>query len=289
MAQKEEKPRSETRERPTIGIALGGGAARGAAHIGVLRALEEHDLKPDYIAGTSIGAVVGGLYAFGVSLDDLRKAAQDLSWMDLAGATLSRFGLLRNQELGKLVERFVGDRRMEDAPLPFAAVATDIHSGEPVILKEGRLTDAILASTAIPGIFVPAELNGRMLVDGGLVENVPLSPLKAMGAEVLVAVNLNGAHRYDKPESVIDIILNAMDIAIDTTTRGQLEAADVLISMDLADYSRTDASDVRELVAEGYHAATLKLRDIEKALDGRQPSSWKVLEQKFREWREAID
>ncbi len=289
MAQKADTSRGESRERPTIGLALGGGAARGAAHIGVLRALEEHGLKPDYIAGTSIGALVGGLYAFGVSLDELRKAAQDLGWMDLAGATLSRFGLLRNQELGKLVERFVGDRRMEDAPIPFAAVATDIHSGEPVILKEGRLTDAILASTAIPGIFVPAELNGRMLVDGGLVENVPLSPLKAMGAEVLVAVNLNAAHRYDKPESVIDIILNAMDIAIDTTTRGQLEAADVLIGMDLTDYSRTDASDVRELVAEGYHAATLKLREIEKALASRQPSSWKALEQKFREWREAID
>ncbi len=277
------------RERATIGLALGGGAARGAAHIGVLRALQEHGFKPDYIAGTSIGALVGGLYAFGVDLKDLREAAQKLSWMDLAGATLSRFGLLKNQELGRLVERFVGDQRLEDAPIPFAAVATDIRSGEAVVLKEGRLIDAILATTAIPGVFVPAELDGRMLVDGGLVENVPLSPLRAMGAEVLVAVNLNGAQRYDEPESVIDIILNAMDIAIDTTTRSQLEAADVLISMDLSAYSRSDSSDVRELVAEGYREGVLRLRDIERALASRQPSSWKVLEQKFREWREAID
>ncbi len=277
------------RDRPTIGLALGGGAARGAAHIGVLRAMQEDGKRPDYIAGTSIGALVGGLYAFGVDLEDLRKAAQDLHWMDLAGATLSRFGLLRNQELGRLVQSFVGDRRLEDAPIPFAAVATDIHTGEAVVLKEGRLIDAILATTAIPGIFVPAKLDGRMLVDGGLVENVPISPLKGMGAEVLVAVNLNGATRYDQPQSVIDVILNAMDIAIDTTTKQQLKAADLLIEMDLSAYSRTDSADVRELVAEGYRAAVLKLRELEGVLANRQPSSWKVLEQKFREWREAIE
>ncbi len=277
------------RERATVGLALGGGAARGAAHIGVLRALQEHDVRPDYISGTSIGALVGGLYAFGVDLDDLRTAAMGLHWMDMAAATLSRFGLLRNTEMGKLVERFVGDKRLEDAPLPFAAVATDIHTGEAVIIKEGRLIDAIMASSAIPGVFVPAEFDGRMLVDGGLVENVPLSPLRAMGAEVLVAVDLNGSRRYDKPENVVDVIMNAMDIAIDTTTQSQLAKADVLISLDLANYNRSDASDARELVAEGYRSGVMKLKQLDKVLANRQPSSWQVLEQKFREWREAID
>ena len=118
---------------------------------------------------------------------------------------------------------------------------------------------------------------------------MPLSPLKAMGAEVLVGIDLNAAEKYDEPDSVIDIILNAIDIAINTTTRQQLEAADVLISMDLTRYSRTDSSDLRELVAEGYHATVLQLRHLEKVLDSRQPSSWKVLEKKFREWRESID
>lgn len=276
------------RERATVGVALGGGAARGAAHIGVLRALQEHGTKPDYITGTSIGALVGGLYAYGVDLDDLRNAAMGLRWVDMAAATLSRYGLLSNAEVGKLVQRFVGDKRLEDAPIPFAALATDIHSGEPVVIKEGRLIDAIVASTSIPGIFVPAELNGRMLVDGGLVENVPLSPLKAMGAEVLLAVDINGGRRYNKPQNVIDVILNAMDIAIDTTTQGQLRTADVLISLDLADYCRTDGSDVRELVAEGYRGGVLALKQLDAELASRQPSSWQVLEKKFREWREAI-
>ncbi|MGJ8670563.1 MAG: patatin-like phospholipase family protein [Oceanococcus sp.] len=280
---------SKEREHASIGVALGGGAARGAAHIGVLKALQEHGAKPDFITGTSIGALIGGLYAFGVDLNDLRESAAKLRWMDMAGATLSRFGLLSNSEMGKLVERFVGDQRLEDAPIPFAALATDIHTGEAVVIKEGRLIDAIVASTAIPGIFVPSQQNGRMLVDGGLVENVPLSPLKAMGAEVLVAVDINGARRYDKPENVVDVILNAMDIAIDTTTQTQLKTADVLISLDLTKYARTDGSDVRELVAEGYRGGVLSLKQLDQVLSHRKPSSWQVLENTFRAWREAID
>lgn len=282
------EPRKE-RDHASIGLALGGGAARGAAHIGVLKALQEHGVQPDFITGTSIGALIGGLYAFGVDLDDLRQAAMELRWMDMAAATLSRYGLLSNTEMGKLVQRFVGDKKLEDAPLPFAALATDIHSGEAVVIKEGRLVDAIIASTAIPGVFVPYQHGERMLVDGGLVENVPLSPLTAMGAEVLVAVDINGSRRYDPPGNVVDVILNAMDIAIDTTTRTQLEQADVLISLDLADYSRTDASDVRELVAEGYRGGVLSLKKLDEVLQERKPSSWQVLENTFRNWREAID
>lgn len=279
----------KTRERATIGLALGGGAARGAAHIGVLRALQENGYAPDYIAGTSIGALVGGLYAFGVDLTEMRDAAAKLHWLDMAAATLSRFGLLSNAELGKMVTRFVGDRHLEEAEIPFAAIATDIHLGEAVVIKQGKLSDAIMASTAIPGIFVPTEIDGRLLVDGGLVENVPVSPLKAMGAELIVAVDINGARRYDKPQNVADVIMNAMDIAIDTTTKAQLAQADLVISLDLADYSRADASDVRELVAEGYRAMTLQLKKLDKLLAGKQPSSWQVLEKKFRAWREAID
>lgn len=280
--------RKGQRERATIGLALGGGAARGAAHIGVLRALEEHGLVPDYIAGTSIGALIGGLYACEIDLDTLRDAAMQLRWMDMAAATLSRFGLLSNAELGKLVTELVGDKDLADARIPFAAMATDVGSGEAVVIKDGKLADAIIASTAIPGVFVPAQRGDRKLVDGGLVENVPLSPLKGMGAEVLVAVDINGARRYDPPENVIDVIMNAMDIAIDTTTRHQLDQADLVISLDLANYSRSDASDVRELVAEGYRATVLKLKMLDKLLAARQPSSWQVLEKKFREWREAI-
>ena len=276
------------RDRATLGLALGGGAARGAAHIGVLRALEEHDRVPDFIAGTSIGALVGGLYAFGVKLDTLRESASKLRWMDMAAATLSRYGLLSNAELGKLVQELVGDKDLREAEIPFAAMATDIASGEPVVIKEGSLADAIIASTAIPGVFVPAQRVGRMLVDGGLVENVPLSPLKAMGAEILIGVDINGARRYDDPENVIDIIMNAMDIAIDTTTHGQLKAADVVISLDLADYSRSDASDVRELVAEGYRGATLKLKELDRIVASRKPNSWQVLEQTFKAWRESL-
>ncbi len=270
-----------------MGIALGGGAARGAAHIGVLRALEEHDLRPDFIAGTSIGALVGGLYAAGVSVDRLRDAAREMRWLDIAGATLSKFGLLSNQELKKLVHNLAGDRQIEDLDVPFAALATDIASGERVVLRQGSLADAVMASACVPGVFVPPKLDGRMLVDGGLVENVPISPLRDMGADVVLAVNLNGAQSYQQPEGLIDVVLNAIDIAIDNSTRMQMKQADVQINLDLAEYFRGDSRDVRELIAEGYRGAALRLKEIERALDARQQTTWDIIEEKFRQWREG--
>ena len=180
-------------KRPSIALALGGGAARGFAHIGVMRTLVAHDIVPDIIVGTSIGAVVGGCYAAG-QLDGLEAWSRSLTVRGVLGyldLSLSGSGLIRGGHLASRLEEALHDRRIEDLPLRFAAIATEFNTGHEVWLTRGRLVDALRASYALPGIFPPAHIGGRWLVDGALVNPVPVSAARALDARLVIAVNLN--------------------------------------------------------------------------------------------------
>jgi NTE family protein len=179
--------------RPTIGLALGGGAARGFAHIGVMRTLVAHGIVPDVIVGTSIGAVVGGCYAVG-QLDKLEAWTRSLTVRSILGhldISLSGSGLIHGGHLARQLESAIGDHRIDDLPLRFAAIATEFNTGHEIWLTRGRLTDALQASYALPGIFPPVLIGGRWLVDGALVNPVPVSAARALGARLVIAVNLN--------------------------------------------------------------------------------------------------
>ena len=179
--------------RPTIGLALGGGAARGFAHIGVMRALEEHGIVPDVIVGTSIGAVVGGCYA-AKQLDNLEKWARTLSVrgvLSYLDVSLSGAGLIRGRHLAKQLDDQLAGARIDDLPIRFAAIATEFNTGHEIWLTRGRLAEALRASYALPGIFPPVLIGGRWLVDGALVNPVPVSAARALGARLVIAVNLN--------------------------------------------------------------------------------------------------
>ena len=179
-------------DRPRLGLALGGGVARGFAHIGVIRVLAREGFVPDVVAGTSIGAVAGGCYVAGV-LDAFEDWARSLNRLKVVGYLdfkLGRSGLLAGERLSAVLRRHLGDRLVEDLSSPFAAVATDLASGREVWIREGPLTDAVRASYALPGVFPPVRFDRRMLVDGGLLNPVPVAPCVAMGAHVVVAVNL---------------------------------------------------------------------------------------------------
>ncbi|MCB1508761.1 MAG: patatin-like phospholipase family protein [Hyphomicrobiaceae bacterium] len=179
--------------RPTIGLALGGGAARGWAHIGVLRACMEAGIKPDVIAGTSIGAVVGGCYAAG-KLDELEEFARGLSprrVLSLLDLSLGGSGLLNGAKLDKLLRQHLGDSRIEDLDVRMIAVATELKTGHEIWLRRGVHVDLMRASYALPGIFKPVAINSRFLVDGALVNPVPVSVCRAYGARLVIAVNLN--------------------------------------------------------------------------------------------------
>ncbi|QRG06589.1 patatin-like phospholipase family protein [Xanthobacter dioxanivorans] len=179
--------------RPAIGLALGGGAARGFAHIGVLKVLEKNRIRPSVIAGTSIGAVVGGIWAAG-KLDMLEAWALSLTKRNVLGLldfALGGAGLIGGRRLVELMRREVGDLSIEDLPLVFAAIATELGTGHEIWLTRGDFVEAIRASYALPGIFTPVKVGGRWLMDGALVNPVPVSAARAMGARMVIAVNLN--------------------------------------------------------------------------------------------------
>jgi NTE family protein len=239
-----------------LGVALGGGAALGAAHIGVLKALKELDIKPDYISGTSIGAFVAAHIAFGTSVEELEEISTELDWLDVSAFKLSRMGLLSNERLGKSVLDRLGRVNIEDAQIPLSMIATNISTGEKVVLKEGPLYKAVMASTCLPGIFVPVEWDGELLVDGVLCENVPVSPLREMGAKDIIAVDLTTNRKYKRPKDLVDVLLNTFDIGLNNMIREQIEdKATTWIQPELGAYNMADTGKAEKLIQEGYKTA----------------------------------
>lgn len=192
-------------DRAKIGYALGGGGARGLSHIGVIKILEEHGIYPDVIAGTSIGALVGALYASGLRAGDIERALRlDLRRLAmLADVRLSLSGLVQGKRVASALKSFLGDLTFADLKIPFACVATDIVHGKQVVIRTGPVITAVRASISVPGIFTPVQVRGRYLVDGGLVNMVPVSTCREMGAEYVVGVNVipDPAGRIHEPES----------------------------------------------------------------------------------------
>lgn len=251
---------SENRSKK-LGLALGGGATLGAAHIGVLKALDELSVNVHCITGTSIGAYIAALYAFGVSPSEIEDEIRGLDWLDISSFSFTKlaFGLLTNQKLGDSIKEMLGDVQVKDARIPLAVVATDIAQGKKVVLTDCAVAQAVMASTCVPGIFAPVEIDDQILVDGGLVENVPIATLRELGADVTVGVDLSAKRSYREPEDLIDVLVNSMDIAIDNATRLQRSDADLVISPNLSAYSRTDSSQFDKLIDEGYDAARAAL------------------------------
>ncbi len=247
----------------TIGLALGGGAAKGVAHIGVLKALEDANIEVDYIAGTSVGAMIAALYAFKVDVETIGSLARRLTMSKVTSFKLNKTGFFSTESLRELMLEYVGDVAIEDAVIPLSIVATDINSGEEIILTSGSVVDAVCASAAIPGIYIPVEINGRTLVDGGLVQNVPIEALQTAGAGVTIASHLNSVSHYQEISHVLDVMRNAFEIAVSQHTQDQLKEADLLISMDLSDFSLRDNTErYDELFNIGHQAATVQLTKL---------------------------
>lgn len=261
-------------KRRRLGLALSGGATRGLAHIGVLQALEDNGITPDYLSGTSIGAFAAALYAFGVPLQEIRSVGQGMTPLNVSKLKLSRFAMFSNEEMGRLIQSKIGKARIEESPIPLAIITVDIGTGAKVVMRQGEVAPAVMASNAVPGIYRPIYIDGRMLVDGGIAEDVPISPLRPMGADFIVAVNLSAERLYRRPENIIDIILNAIDIAIDEDTKAQVQSADVLIEPRLSHFPRMDVNKIDELIAEGYRATEASVGKIRLLLEQspeRQP------------------
>lgn len=238
-----------------VGLALGAGAARGLAHLGVLKVFERHGIIPSFIAGSSMGALIGGLYACGIKPDYLVSFANELSvksWLDL---TLPRSGFISGHRVEALIKMLSKDRSFEEVPISFAAVATDIEQGEPVILKSGKLAPAIHASLSIPVIFKPVTIEGKLLVDGGVVDQVPVSVVANMGADIIVAVDVNRYTCYQPIKNVFDIMFQTLDIIAKKILSPSLINAHILIQPKVGHIGRSHFYRVEELVEEGERAA----------------------------------
>jgi len=291
--------------KPRIGLALGAGSARGWAHIGAIRALEEHGVKPDLICGTSIGALVGAVYASG-ELDQLESWVTGLAWtqvvrlMDITW----KGGLIRGQRLFNLFRATFQDREISELPIPFGAIATELSSGREIWLREGKLLDVVRASIATPGLFTPVIYNGAVLVDGGLVNPVPVSMCRAFGAEIVIAVDLSwgklgpyrnmgrelppkeeepswfervrpgwlGAVRAKGAEpaipSIFEVFNTALDIVEQRVARSRLagEPADVLITPLLPNFGAMEYHRAKEAIVEGRAAVERMMPLIEQII-----------------------
>lgn len=252
--------------RPTIGLALSGGAARGMAHTGVLRALVEHKVPIDYIAGTSAGSIVGGAYAAGMTVDEIAEVGRALRWRDVGRVTMSRLGVQSNERLELYLREHLPVTRFEELSLPFAAVATDLKTGSAVILRdEGDVPFAIRASCAIPGWYVPViDEHGRQLVDGGLVAVVPVSVTRALGADIVIAVDVNaaGATFIGPTSSIIGVVLQSMLVVQKTASHYQLAAADHVITPQVGHIRWDEMGRAEEMMDAGYAAAKESISHI---------------------------
>lgn len=259
------------KSRPTVGLALSGGAARGLAHVGVLRALVENDIVIDCVAGTSAGSLVGGAWASGMSVDKLEAIGLNLKWRDIGRVTMSRLGVQSNDRLEEYLRSRLPVTRFEDLPIPFAAVATDLNSGQPFIMRDrGDVPFAIRASCAIPGWYIPvADGDGRQLVDGGLVAVIPASACRALGADIVIAVDVNaeGATFLGPPQSVIGVVLQSMLVVQRTASRYQTAVADVVIKPRVGHIRWDEMTRGKELIAAGYEAGLLSIGEIHAAID----------------------
>ena len=263
-----------------IGLALGGGGAKGLAHIGVLKVLEEEKIPIQMIAGTSMGAVIGAIYATGKDSKQLEELAlntdlkETLRWID---PCFPKMGFIKGKKINDLLKSLIGEIKFTDLKIPFACVATDIKSGEEVVIKTGSVVGGIRASISGPGVFPPVKWEERFLIDGGLVNPVPISVLKEMGADFIIAVNVESRGEESGPEKVkrskelnlFTIIKQSFLIAIDRFKRSGLKEADLIIEPCLKHVREIDFYRAKECISQGEAAARDSLLKIKKCLKAR--------------------
>ncbi len=260
--------------RPGIGIALGGGFARGFAHLGVLQVLEQNRIPISCIAGTSVGSILGAAYASGAPLARIIATCRTLKFRDIGRWSVSRLGLASNHRLGDLIERVFDSQNFDDLRIPLAVVATDLNTGEPVVLTHGNLVDAIRASCAFPGLFEPVNIGTRCLADGGLVAPVPTVATRSLGAEFVlgVSVGIQDGHR-GSPSNVFQVVARAVSAA----QKHQLEAwerhADLAIRPDVQSLAWDDFHRADEAIEAGATVAYRALPRIEKFLERAEASA----------------
>ena len=259
---------AEAKRVPEIGLALGGGFARGIAHVGVLKVLEEEGIPVRMIAGTSVGALIGAAYCSGVTIAELEEVAYKVRFTTFARWTLSRYGFASNDRMVSFLTRTLKVQTFEQLRIPLGVTATDFNTGEGMVFTSGSIIDPVRASCAYPGMFLPVEIRGRWLVDGMLSNPVPTRPLRAMGAERVLAVQLKGQwSKTTAPRHLFDVIGQSFAIAQDMMSTVWRNAADVVIEPDVAGFDYDDFKRAGDLIRVGELAMRRALPEVRKWLE----------------------
>lgn len=257
-----------------IGLALGGGAARGFAHIGVIKALEAQGIHPDVVVGTSAGSVVGAMYAAGNTGFQLQKMALEMDEASISDWALPLFrkstGVLKGEALQAYVNKAVNNQPMEKLKIPFGAVAADLKDGQPILFQRGNTGMAVRASSAVPGVFQPVTINGRTYVDGGLVAPVPVRFTRDMGADFVIAVNISTQADVQATVSSLDVIMQTFSIMGQRINQYELKDADIVIVPALGKMASNDFAGRNQAILAGEQAAAQVMAQIKQKLEAKR-------------------
>lgn len=261
------------RRAPRLGLALGGGAARGFAHVGVIQVLEQNGIRPDLVVGTSAGSLVAALYASGKGAADLERAAMSMEEAALTDWSLPILGrgMLRGEALGRYVRQAIDGRQIENMSLPLGILATDLSSGQGVLFRRGDAAQAVRASSAVPGVFTPVSIAGRDYVDGGLVAPVPVSQARAMGAEVVLAVDISSDPQGNATGNVLNLLLQTTAIMGQSINRHELAGADVVLRPSLTGVGSADFSSRQRSIEAGRIAMRAALPRLKQEMARLRP------------------
>ena len=259
-------PAVEPVARPKVALALGGGAARGFAHVGVIKALEAHGVTPDILVGTSAGSLVAALYAGGGNGFELQRLAFGMEDSSISDWILPDRGVIRGEALQNYVNLVLGNRPMEKLRRTLGVVATDLQTGEMTVFRRGNVGLAVRASSSVPGIFQPVRIGNREYVDGGLVSPVPAKVARDMGADIVIAVDISAQPSSASVSGIIDVLLQTFTIMGAKLAQWELTQADVVIRPNVGRISGTDFESKHLAILEGERAATEKVEEIRAAL-----------------------
>lgn len=251
---------------PKIGLALGSGGARGLAHIGILKVLEEEKIPVSMIAGSSIGSLIGSFYGAGQKVDELEKISVAFQRKYFLDFTVPKLGFIVGNRIKDFIRIFTYNKNIEDLHIPVSIVATDIHTGERVVFRHGPVADAVRASIAIPGIFVPEKINGRLLVDGGVIDRVPISVVKEMGADIVIGVDVAGFKKNPQITTIYDIILQSIDIMQMEIVKKREYDSDIMIRPPVQMYSSYSFTNAEEIIKAGEEEARKHVDEIRNAM-----------------------
>ncbi len=250
--------------RPKIGLALGSGGARGFAHLGAIKVLKEAGIPIDFIAGSSMGAMVGCFYGAGLDIDRLYKLSKAFRRKYYLDFTVPKMGFVAGKRVKELIRIFTHGKNLEELDIPVNVVATDLMTGEKVVFNKGPIAEAVRASISIPGIFVPEKLNGRLLVDGGVVDRIPVSVAKEMGADIVIAIDVSHVKTNAEITSIYDVIMQSLDIMqMELVTHREIES-DFMIRPRVEMYSSRAFTNIDEIIKIGEEEAKKHINNIQE-------------------------